>query len=152
MKPRQRLSKQRGATLVEVPFALLWVFLVVFGLTESSRLMLAYTTLAEAARAGTRYAIVHGSYRTGSGVDGPSGPGNTANVEAVVKKVTAAAGLPDTKITVYDTGTEPMYLDGTNNIGARVRVKVSYPFTSVLPLLAPVSVTIGGISAGVICY
>ena len=68
------------------------------------------------------------------------------------KKVTAAAGLPDTKITVYDTGTEPMYLDGTNNIGARVRVKVSYPFTSVLPLLAPVSVTIGGISAGVICY
>jgi len=152
MSSRQCLSNERGATLLEVPFALLWVLLVIFGLTESGRLMLAYTTLAEAARAGTRYAIVHGNYRTGGGVDGPSGPGNTANVEAAVKKVTTAAGLPATKITVYDTGTEPMYLDGTNNIGGRVRVKVSYPFTSVLPLLAPFSVTIGGTSEGIICY
>lgn len=152
MSSRQCLRKQRGSTLVEVPFAILWVLLVIFGLTEAARLMLAYTTLAEAARAGTRYAIVHGSYRTGSGVDGPSGPGNTANVEAVVKKVTTAAGLPAANVTVYDSDAEPMYLDGTNNIGARVRVKVSYPFSSVLPLLMPVSVTIGGTSAGVICY
>lgn len=152
MSSRQCLRKQRGSTLVEVPFAILWVLLVIFGLTEAARLMLAYTTLAEAARAGTRYAIVHGSYRTGSGVDGPSGPGNTANVEAVVKKVTTAAGLPAANVTVYDSDAEPMYLDGTNNIGARVRVKVSYPFSSVLPLLVPVSVTIGGTSAGVICY
>lgn len=152
MNLRQRLRQQRGATLVEVPFALLWVFLVTFGLVESGRLMLAYTTLADAARAGTRYAIVHGSYRAGSGVDGPSGPGNTTNVEAVVKKVTSAAGLRATNTTVYDTGAEPMYLDGTNNIGARVRVKVSYPFTSILPLLAPFSVTIGGTSEGIICY
>jgi hypothetical protein len=73
-------------------------------------------------------------------------------VEAVVKNVTSAAGLRATNTTVYDTGAEPMYLDGTNNIGARVRVKVSYPFTSVLPLLAPFSVTIGGTSEGIICY
>lgn len=152
MNSRQSLSRERGATLVEVPFAFLWVFLVIFGLVESGRLMLAYTTLAQAARAGTRYAIVHGSYRTGSGMDGPSGPGNTANVEAVVKNVTTPAGLPATKVTVYDSGTEPMYPDGTNDVGARVRVKVSYSFTSLVPLVAPFNVTIGGASAGVICY
>jgi len=146
------MRSERGSTLVEVPLAFLWVFTVMFGLGESARLMLAYTTLCDAARAGTRYAIVHGSYRTGSGVDGPSGPGNTGNVADVVKQITTAAGLPASKVTVSDSPTEPMYPDGTNNIGARIRVKVSYPFTSVLPLLAPFSVTIGSTSEGMICY
>lgn len=147
-----RLRNERGSTLVEVPLAFLWVFTVMFGLGESARLMLAYTTLADAARAGTRYAIVHGSYRTGSGADGPSGPGNTGNVADVVKQITTAAGLSASKVTVSDTATEPMYPDDTNNLGARVRVKVSYPFASVLPLLAPFSVTIGSTSEGIICY
>jgi len=136
---------------VEVPLAFLWVFTVMFGLTESARLILAYTTLSDAARAGTRYAIVHGSYRTGSGIDGPSGPGNTANVVSVVKQVTSAAGLSSSKVTVYDTDAA-MYPDGTNKIGARVKVKVSYPFTSVLSLIVPFGVTIGSTSEGMICY
>jgi Flp pilus assembly protein TadG len=146
------LRNERGSTLVEVPLALLWVFTVIFGLTESGRLMLAYTTLCDAARAGTRYAIVHGQYRTGTGVNGPSGPGDTDNVKTVVKQVTTAAGLAAANVTVYDSGAEPMYVDGTNNTGARVRVKVSYPFTSVLPLILPFSVTLGSTSEGIICY
>jgi Flp pilus assembly protein TadG len=152
MKWQLWLRSERGSTLVEVPLALLWVFTVIFGLTESGRLMLAYTTLCDAARAGTRYAIVHGHYRTGSGVNGPSGPGNTDNVKTVVKQVTTAAGLSAGNVTVYDSDAEPMYLDGTNNTGARVRVKVSYPFTSVLPLIVPFSVTLGSTSEGTICY
>jgi hypothetical protein len=151
MSERGRPRNQRGSTLAEVPLAFLWVFTAMFGLTESARLMLAYTTLSDAARAGTRYAIVHGSYRTGSGIDGPSGPGKTANVVTVVKQITSAAGLSSSKVTVDDTDTT-MYPDGTNNIGARVKVKVSYPFTSVLSLIVPFSVTIGSTSEGTICY
>jgi hypothetical protein len=146
------LNNEQGSTLVELPFALLWVFLVIFGLTASAKLMLTYTTLAEAARAGTRYAVVHGSYRMGSGIDGPSGPGNTANVATVVKQVTSAAGLSASSVTVYDTVAAPMYPDGTNNIGARVRVSVSFPFSSNLPLIPPFTVTIGSTSEGTICY
>jgi Flp pilus assembly protein TadG len=152
VRERTHLRNERGSTLLELPLALIWVFTVIFGLTEAGRLTLAYTTLADAARAGTRYAIVHGSYRTGSGVDGPSGPGNTGNVTTVVKQVTSGAGLSASNVTVYDTGTEPMYPDGTNKIGARVKVKVSYPFTSVLPMIVPFSVTIGSTSEGMICY
>jgi Flp pilus assembly protein TadG len=147
-----RLRNEQGSTLVEVSVALLWVFMVIFALTESGRLMLAYTTLCNAARAGTRYAAVHGSYRTGSGANGPSGPGNTDYIKTVVKQVTTAAGLVESNVTVSDTGAEPMYPDGTNKTGARVRVKVSYPFTSVLPLIVPFSVTIGSTSEGTICY
>jgi Flp pilus assembly protein TadG len=146
------MRNERGSTLVELVLVLPWLFMVMFGLAESARLMLTYSTLCDAARAGTRYAIVHGSYRKGSGLAGPSGPGNTDNVIAVVKQITSGAGLSPSNVMVFDTVAAPMYPDGTNNIGARVRVKVSYPFTSVLPLIVPFSVTLGSTSEGMICY
>ncbi len=143
---------QRGATLVELTIALVWVFTVVFGLTESARLMLAYTTLCDAARAGTRYAIVHGSYRTGDctadQLNGQAGPSDDpACVVSVVQNIATAAGLSSAKLTI-----QVRYPDGDNKIGHRVTVKASYPFSSVLPLISPFSVTIGSTSEGVICY
>jgi Flp pilus assembly protein TadG len=152
MSDRGRRRNEQGSTLVELTVALLWVFTVIFGLAESGRLVLAYTTLCDAARAGTRYAIVHGSYRTGAcaqdQLDGKAGPSDDpACVVRVVQNVATAAGLSSGSL-----GVQVRYPDGTNNIGARVTVKASYPFTSVLPLLAPFSVTIGSTSEGMICY
>ena len=152
MSERRRQKKERGSTLVEVPLALLWVFTAVFGLTESGRMMLAYTTLSHAARAGTRYAVVHGSYRLGNcasdDLNGAAGPSDDPPcVVRVVQNVATAAGLSTVSLVV-----QVRYPDGANNIGKRVSVKVSYPFTSVLPLLVPFSVTIGSTSEGMICY
>lgn len=152
MNMRGRLSNERGSTLAEVSLAMLWVFTFMFGLTESARLMLAYTTLSDAARAGTRYAVVHGSYRTGdcstADLSGQAGPSNDpACVVQVVQNIATGAGLSTSKLTVHVT-----YPNGTNNIGDPVMVKASYPFSSVLPLLSPFSVTIGSTSEGAICY
>lgn len=152
MNKGARRRRQRGATLVEIPFALLWVFMAMFGMTESGRLMLAYTTLSEAARAGTRYAIVHGSYRTGDctkdDLTGKAGPSDDpACVVQVVQNAATGAGLSAASL-----GVQVRYPDGTNKVGARVSVAVSYPFSSVLPLLTPFSVTIGSTSEGIICY
>lgn len=152
MNARGRVNTERGSSAVELPLALLWVFTVVFGLTESARMIVVYNALCEAARAGTRYAIVHGNYRTGAGMNGPSGPGNTENIKTVVKQVTTAAGLSASSVTVHDTDADPIYPDGTNHTSARVRVKVSYAFTSVLPMIVPFNVTIGSTSEGTICY
>lgn len=148
----RRLRNQRGSTLMELPLALIWVFTVMFALTESGRLVLAYTTLCDAARAGTRYAIVHGSYRTGActsaALDGKAGPSDDpACVISVVQNVATAAGLSAASL-----GVQVRYPDAKNDIGARVTVKVSYPFASVLPLIKPFSVTIGSTSEGIICY
>jgi Flp pilus assembly protein TadG len=145
-------SGEQGATLVEITLIIQLLLIVTFGIVECGRLMLAYTTLAKAARVGTRYAMVHGSYRRGTGVDGPSGPGNTGNVVSVVQGLTTAAGLPAADVTVTDTGTEPMYPDGTNSVGARVRVKVSYPFSVIVPLVPLPTMTLVSISEGTICY
>jgi Flp pilus assembly protein TadG len=137
---------ERGATMVELALVLPLLLTVMFGIMESGRLALTYTTLADAARAGTRFAIVHGADRTGSGVDGPSGPGNTANVEAVVTNMAIAAGLTASKLTV-----DVEYPGSTNVIAAPVTVSVSYPFRPILPLV-PLTVTLGSESQGMICY
>lgn len=155
MSERLRLADERGSTLAELPLAMLWVFLVIFGLTESARLVLAYSTLAQSARAGTRYAIVHGIYRTGSctpdipdGSYGMAGPEDDPPcVVAEAMRITTAAGLSSASVNV-----KVRYPDGTNKIGAPVTVTVTYPFKSVLPLLTPFGVTIGSTSQGRICY
>jgi hypothetical protein len=152
MSERRWLKQERGSTLAEVPLALLWVFTAVFGLAESGRMLLAYTTMSHAARAGTRYAIVHGSFRTGNcasdDLNGEAGPSNDPPcVVRVVQNAATAAGLSTGSLTV-----QVRYPDGANDIGKRVTVTVSYPFTPVLPLLTPFSVTIGSTSEGMICY
>jgi Flp pilus assembly protein TadG len=151
-RPQRKLASERGATMVEVVLAIQLLLTVLFGIIECGRVMLTYTTLAHAARAGARYAIVHGSYRKGSGMDGPSGPGNTGNVADTVRSATTAAGLAAIDVTVTDTDDEPMYVDGTNNIGARVRVTVSYPFRVIIPLIPLPAMTLGSTSEGTICY
>ena len=129
----RRLRNQRGSTLMELPLALIWVFTVMFALTESGRLVLAYTTLCDAARAGTRYAIVHGSYRTGActsaALDGKAGPSDDpACVVRVVQNVATAAGLsagslvvqvryPDDWQTVSETEMQEM-VELTEEFGA----------------------------------
>jgi Flp pilus assembly protein TadG len=145
-----RVRNERGATLVEVPLALIWVFLAVFGLTEAGRMVLAYTTLADAARAGTRYAIVHGSYRTGSctsvALDGQAGPSaDPPCVVAVVKGITTAAGFSTATVHVS-------YPNGTNKIADPVTVSVSYDYKAVLPMLPIPAVTLKSTSEGTICY
>jgi Flp pilus assembly protein TadG len=100
-------------------FLLVMTLLSVF---EFTRMLLVYTTLANAARAGARYAIVHGGTRTGSGVDGPSGPGNFAQVQTVVKNFASTGALNISNVTAnvtYPTDNLP---------GSVVIVQAIYPY------------------------
>src|SRR5216683_4963285 len=99
----QRLRADRGSTMVEFSLVGFMFIIVLLGIVEMGRMVLVYTTVANAARTGARYAIVHGGTRTGpgaTGVNGPSGPGNTTQVKTVVQNF-ASAGLLDTsKLTI----------------------------------------------------
>ena len=69
-----------GQALVEFSLTILFVFLLFVGMMEVIFLMYAYNTLADAAKEGIRYAIVHGTgSSTVNGGVGCSGPG-TAGV------------------------------------------------------------------------
>jgi Flp pilus assembly protein TadG len=111
-------SRQRGQAFVEFLMSALFLLLTIFGAVQLIVIVYTYVTMAQAAKAGVRYAIVHGS---DSGL--ASGPSNTTGVENAVKYY---ADYPGMTITVS-------YPDGNNNPPNRVRVQLNYPF-SLFPL------------------
>ena len=121
--------------------------ILIFGVVEISRMVLVYTTVANAARAGARYAVVHGSNRKGSGPNGPSGPAdNPPQVLAVIRNVASAGLLTSSNLIITVN-----YPAASNNPGKLLTVTVIYPydpFTSYFPL----RVRLGSVSQGVILY
>jgi Flp pilus assembly protein TadG len=135
-----------------IEFALISVVLMVvfFGSIEFDRLVLVYTTLANASRTGVRYAIVHGEDRTGTG-DPASGRTDSSAVVTVVKNFASAGVLNTSALNV--TVSYPASASSTdpgNTRGSLVTVSVSYfydPFT-VLPL----HITLRSTTQGIIVF
>jgi hypothetical protein len=136
-----------GQSLVEFSLITFLLCMLVLSVVEIGRVVLVYSTVANAARAGVRYAIVHGGSRTGVGVDGPSGPGNNpAQVETVVRNFAGAGLLSQARLIITIA-----YPAGSNAPGQRVNVTVVYPydpFTTWLPL----GVRLGSTTQGVIAF
>jgi Flp pilus assembly protein TadG len=136
-KTGQRRGAFRGATMVEFSMTFLVVTFVLFLLVEFALWIHCYNTLADAAKAGVRYAVVHGS----GAANAPSGPATcqgtpvggvcpqdcSTNVTAVRAEVQKWAGF-----SIYSTSAATVtvcYLDGYNSAPNRVRVTVSNPVT-----------------------
>jgi Flp pilus assembly protein TadG len=145
----KRLRSERGASVVEMAAVATVLLTVLFGVIEVGRLILTYVTIAQAARAGARYAVVHGALRTGTGVNGPSGAGNDpAQVVTVVTNITSAAGLTTGGILTPIV----TYPNGSNTVGSVVTVTVRYPYTPTLVWFLPLAVTLSSTTQGTICY
>jgi Flp pilus assembly protein TadG len=142
-----RRRRRAGQTLVEFSMVTFLTVIMLLAIVEISRMVLVYTTVANSARAGARYAVVHGSNRTGSGADGPSGPANNpAQVVTVIKNF-ASAGLLTTNNLIITVN----YPGASNLPGQLLSVTVIYPydpFTSYFPL----RVRLGSTTQGVILY
>src|SRR5260370_20154424 len=139
-----RRSRQRGSALIEFALVAFLLLLVMFAAIELDRMLFVYTSLADAAKAGARYAIVHGNDRLASGaaVDGPSGPGDDpAQVLTSVQSYTSLM-INTAALTVHAT-----YPDGTNTTASQVKVLVQYVYDpwTVLPLGVTLSATSEGI-------
>lgn len=139
------LGSERGSGLVEFSLCAFVLMMLAFATIEFGRMVLVYTTVANSARAGARYAIVHGGKRTGTGVNGPSGTGNTTQVVTVVKNFASAGLLSSSRLTV--TVTYPDIFP-ENDPGKRVNVTAIYaydPFNTFLPLRFNLGTTTQGI-------
>lgn len=145
-----RWRQEEGSAIIEFSLIAIAFIFLLLGVVEMGRMVLVYTTVANAARAGARYAIVHGNDRTGAGADGPSGPTDVAagQVKTVVQNF-ASAGLLTTGNLTITVG----YPDTTNGPGSRVSVTVSYPYDPLIPYFnAMLSQTLSSTSEGVITY
>lgn len=133
----------RGQALVEfavVAVVLTALILVIF---EFGRIMLCYNTIANAARVGTRYAIVHGS-------DNPPSTSVSARIQAFL---TAGSVNPATA-TISVNYPDPVgtSTSGCTNPGCRVIVTVSYPYDPVMSYFPIGSIHLASTSEGVITW
>src|SRR5437016_1175283 len=116
-------KRQAGQALVE--FAFIIVFLMVFLLSfiEITALLYTYSVLADSAKEGVRYGMVHGTLSFNC--NGPSAgcDGGFTGVKNAV--TTYAAGSLNNTAGMTVT---PTYPDGTSTPSSRVRVVVSYSY------------------------
>ena len=145
----KRWSPDQGGAAVEFTFIAVMLVVVMVGIVEMGRMVLVYTTVANAARAGARYAIVHGADRsTGTGVNGVSGPGSTTQVKTVVTDFASAGLLDTTKLNIAVN-----YPNGLNTPDSPVTVTVTYPYDAWVPYFRSLlSVTLGSTSEGIITF
>ena len=148
----RRFKREEGSSLLEFAFVAVLFIVVLLAVVEMARMILVYTTMAQAARAGARYAIVHGGERTGSGVDGPSGtacaPSSCTQINTVVQNF-ASAGLLNTG----DLTVTVAYPDGKNTVGSRVDVTVTYAYDPLVSYFGSIlNRTLGSTSEGVIAF
>jgi Flp pilus assembly protein TadG len=135
MKRNDRKPSRRGATLVEFAFVLLTLLVLIFASIEFDRVILVYTSIADAAKAGVRYAIVHGSHNAAS----------SGQITSVVQGYAAAGALQSTNVTVT------VAYAPDNSIGSLVTVTVSYPYDPLVGLI-PLGATLSSAAQGIIVY
>jgi Flp pilus assembly protein TadG len=133
---------------VEFSICAFLICLTLFFIVETSRMLLVYTAVAEAAREGVRYAIVHGSSRTaGATQDDASGPSaNPAQVLTVVKEFAGTGPLTTSLLVINVT-----YPGSSNAPGKSVNVSVVYPYDPLITYF-PATLRLGSVAQGIILF
>jgi Flp pilus assembly protein TadG len=142
------VTGRSGQSLVEFSLVALMTVIMLLFVVEMGRMLLVYTAVANAARAGLRYAIVHGSTRAaGSTMNSASGPGNNPAQVLTVVSDFAGSGLLTTSLLVVNV----TYPGGSNAPGQNVTISVVYPYN---PLTTYFSKTLrlGSATQGIIVF
>ena len=157
----RRLRGDSGSTLVETAFSIGILLTLIFGIIEAFLMIYTYHFISNAAREGTRYAIVHGGtwaqppWSNAIPCTAYSNNGctaTTANIQDYVKSL-AFPGIDTGDITVTPTwystpgGTSsPVY----NAYGDYVQVQVQYAFPFSIPGIPQSTLTMSSTSQMVI--
>jgi len=135
MKPRMKMRRQAGQTTVEFARTIVFTMVVIFGAIEMTLMIYTYNILADAAKEGVRYAIVHGTGMGASNCSGPGGAGVTCtdstgtNIQSAVNNYTRLSFHDNTVMVVT-----PSFPDSSSVAPSRVRVTVSYVYQPFLNL------------------
>lgn len=132
---RRGISRQRGSTLVEQAFVVVFLLTVMFGIIDLSRAMYAYHFVSNAAREATRWASVR------SATSPLSPTASQSTVQTYVSNV-SGMGLDSSSITSTTSFAAPPHGSpactpgpGANKPGCVVQVTVNYSYTFFFPLL-----------------
>lgn len=134
--PSKQGTAEQGSSLVEMALSLVILLTVLFGLIEMCLALYTYHFISEAAREGTRYAIVRGS-----SCQFPSAcPAAATDIQNYVESL-GFPGINPSAMTVTTTWS-PYPAGGTctpsascNNPGNSVQVQVQYKFPLSIPFI-----------------
>jgi len=124
-----QLRRERGQELVEYALILPVLMLLILGTMQFALIVFSYNTIAEAARAGARYAVI------GDLADHPD------LIRAAVFRVTDTAGLARAQLTV------PNPVKQADNT---IRVSVTYQMRLFVPFFRIRSITLNAVSTKLI--
>jgi hypothetical protein len=140
--------------VVELALAIPVFLLLLFGIIEGARYAFYHAMVNDAARAGARYAIIHGAHAADGCPSGPPAPNSLAcdvagdNVRQAVSD--AAFGMVGTGELSFGWPGDtrfPLYLapDGvtevsTNLRGTLVRIRVGYTYAPIIAVLPPITI------------
>ena len=144
LKHSKSICRERGQALVEFGLCTLLTVMLLLGVVEFGRMVLAYTTICNAARVGVRFAMAHGSDNSAT----------TTQIQSVVTNYLTAAAIDTSSATV--TVTYPGYAamgcaSGGNSPGCPVTVSISYAYQTMVTYY-PINVTLSSQSQGVITF
>lgn len=158
-----KLRYQRGASMVEFAIACTTFLLVLFGIVEFARVLYLYHTVSNAARLGTRWAIVRGSGCTVLDHCNATSSDIQTYVQSVVPLVDttsstvsgcSSAGLCITATWSSGTGSsaacDSATPSGNNSQGHVVCVTAAYPFNFAVPFVSTNALTLSSTSQMVI--
>jgi len=164
------LPEQRGQAAVEFALIATFLFFLIIALIELFMFIYTYAALANSAKEGVRYAIVHGA--TGTNGVGPSTQqtawtappsGQWPTCNSANNYTSSSAQTPGAVVTAVQNyaitslhGTSGMniyvcYPDGNNKAGSSVEVSVAYPYQPFFGLGWP-TVTVYANSTGRIIF
>ena len=137
-----RLHDEEGQSIVETAMSLIMLLTFMFAVFEVGMALYSYHFISEAAREGTRYAIVRGS-SLGANCTAPGPPtciAQIADIQTYVEYL-GFPGINPAKMTVtpswsaYPTGASCTPSASCNNPGNLVTVKVQYSFPLNVPFV-----------------
>lgn len=143
-------ATQRGQAQFEFVLSFMFLFLLIFGTLELILLLYTYNVLADSAKEGVRYAVVHGT--DSATCSGPGGNGVTcsdssgSNVQATVNQYAQYSFHSTSAMTVTVT-----YPDSSSVPPSRVQVQIAYPYQPFFGFGWP-TVTVKAAAAGRIVF
>jgi Flp pilus assembly protein TadG len=136
---RSRRPSERGAVVVEFALVFTALAMFLFGIIDFSRALYAYNFVSNAAREGTRFAMVRGASCSGL----PGGcPASLTDIQNYVKNT--GVGVDPKALTVIPSWTP------NNKPGSTVGVIVQYSFPFSMPFLPTSHITMKSSSQMVI--
>ncbi len=131
------VKDEHGSVMVETALSLAMWLTLVFGMMLAGLELYSFHYISEAARLGTRFAIVRGSSCTGSGLSGGC-PATATNIQTYVKGL-GYPGISATAMTVtstwYNSPSSTTSCPTCNAPGDFVQVQVQYTFPFTFPFV-----------------